>query len=492
MECVDENPIFLSPVAVFANRLLNGDISKDKEERLSGLLVRTTDYFGLENNLTEVLIRHSMSPINPAPPLKYLPSSYLHGSLRAPGAIYQNIVDKEFNQGDFSLIFGTKFGKNTALKEFQKDNKSIDCEFIYIHDGATVDRGTVFDKTMCNDIAKDNGICVDDECLAHGPGACNGCKTDPDNFGDLVGRWAEANHKLTEFYYQSCFYDTTEDAVVASNSLWSHRRRWFLDVDVPIDYQGYTECATSLNIAEPGMADAVVLTLHRTAENTTPQSVCHFPNHVWLEDRLKVAYEQGHGDLPVLFYRESNGVHRISDCVRLLGARDCDDAWQKEFFSQEYDFSGACLHKPPGCSEVYYFPADPSREETCSAFTDMGKERIDRLCREEKSQDARTAYEKLMNPKTRTSTKAESKDSQTPSSHTKAHISPDIQLLAAESFSGRPFDTTNSKTRVIVGASLAQNPSSTDWGLHALFFLSGLIISLFFRKKLSFSFSRES
>lgn len=474
-ECTDDFPQTVSPIAVFANQLMHAD---KEQGQLSGLLIRTADYFGLEN-LTEVMIRHNVVPPNPIPPVKYLPSSYLHASLRAPGAIYQNMIDKEVNEGDFALLFGTKFGENKLLKEFQKGNKAITIEFVYPHDAATVDRGTVFDKSLCLDIGKDHGICVGEECLANGPGACGGCKVKPDKFGDLVSRWSEeTTNTLSNFYFQSCYYDTIADAVTASNSLWDTRGRWNSDPDAVNDYQGYNECASSLNINDQGMADAIVLTLHRTPESL-PKSLCAFPNHVWFKDRLELASKKGYGDLPVLFYRESNGIHRIQDCVTHFGGYRCDDAFQKEFFSQEYNFDGPCLHRPPGCDEVYYFPADG---EKCSAFTDMGKERIERLCREEKEQDARVAYEKFMKPKERSFTRKERSDAQTEAAkREKARDS----LLRMQS-----FQNTTANARVIVSSStlLIQGGGggatiNDDWPLHVLFFLAGIVVSLLLRSK---------
>jgi hypothetical protein len=464
-----------------------------------GLLVRTAD--GLEGT-SEVLKRRNVAAStlpDPVPPVKYLPASFVHASMRAPGAIYQNIAEKERNEGDFALLYGTQFRQNSAFQEeFQQNDKAIDCEFIYPHGAATIDRGTVFDKAMCNNKASTNAICVadDKECLAHGPGACNGCKANPHDVGNLVGTWiADKNHELLEtFRDHSCYYDNIQDAVTASNSLWSQRKRWYTySENAATEYQGYTECATaSLHMDDPGMADAIVLTLHRTPEPSA-QSACHFPNHVWLDQRLKVAYEKGHGDLPVLFYRESHGIHRIHECVTVFGGRECDDAWQKEFFSQEYQFDGSCLHKPPGCDEVYYFPGAPG--ETCPAFTDAGKERIERLCREEKNHNARRAYEKLFRKSADSQQqqlvvdeKNQEEDVNSPPASSLLtgldKQSGDSQVLSSSSATDTPIVPSAVDSRTMVdSAMLIQGTSTTDLIVNATFFMIGMMVTLFLRRK---------
>lgn len=498
-ECVNAFPQFLSPVAIFANRMLHADLSQPKnEDALSGLLIRTEDVFALDN-FTDIMLRNDVIlPNSTLLPLKYMPSSYLHASIRGSEAIYQNYFDKEKNQGDYALLFGTKFSQNTAFKEFQKgDNKAITVEFSYPHDAATIDRGTVFDKDLCRHRSKEAAICIDGEsCLAHGPGGCGGCKVKPEHIGDFLARYAEINDIRIGFWYESCYYDSLADTVTASNSAWDTHRRWSADVENGIsEYQGYNECATSLNIGDKGMADAIVLTLHHT-NDLMPQSVCNFPNHVWLRDRLQLAFDRGHGDLPVLFYRETRGIHSIKDCVSLFGGHNCDDAWQKEFFSQEYFFGGACLHKPPGCDEVYYFPADG---EQCSSHTDMGKDRIAGLCRDEKDQDARTAYEKFMKPpKERTFTKNELDGAQTQTSshvntvgvpkHHRAPANLDISVayqLPSSTGGIRSVEFVNGASDYKVSSTIVvQEQFSIDWATHVLFLLIGMIVGLFFRAKI--------
>lgn len=500
--CTEDRPQFLSPTANFANRMLTGDWSRGEY----GLLIRTVDYFDESTEgIKEIIERHGIEPPDPIPPIQHLPSSFLHSSIRAPGAIYQNIVDKEFNQGDFALLYGTRFSKNTIFKEFQE--KEMDCEFIYPHDAATIDRGTVFDKTMCNDIAKDHAICVpgggegdEEKCIAHGPGACGGCKVDAAEFGDLVGQWAESHEKLSNFFYTSCFYDTIEGAVTSSNSLWRERERWYDQAGYHDSYQGYNECATSLSIKD-APADAVVLTIHRTMSGD-PQNVCHFPNHVWLDDRLRDAFAKGHGDLPVLFYRESLGIHTVQDCQRILKGVGCEDAYHKEFFSQEYQFdTGACLHRPKGCDEVYYFPAEATgdgEEKVCSATTKAGRDRIKKLCERgyEQKQDARVAYDEILN-----------KIGQTPVVH-------------ATSKEGRPFSAEkplelfkNSTTNMLLSTPdtlprntmrgggtrqhqhysapkpptttfVHESPAGFAWVNHFVFLIMGLVVALFLQRKL--------
>lgn len=507
--CPDAKPAYLSPVAKFANRLLTGDWEKGE----FGLLVRTVDYFfdGDVDSIREAILKHNNIPPDPIPPVRYLPSSYLHASIRAPGAIYQNVHEMDANRGDFALLFGTKFAKNTIFQEhaaFQNNNQTLDCEHIYMHDAGTVDRGTVFDKTMCNDASAEADICMDGDgdekrCLAHGPGGCGGCKAAPEDVGPLVAEWVEArDEKMRSFYSASCYYDDIKNVVIGSNSLWRERFRWHDEAELSHTYQGYTECATNLDIAHPHMADAVILTLHRT-DNPLPQTICNFPNHEFLLDRLQQAYDKGHGDLPVLFYRESPGIHSVDECARLFGGKACDDAWHKEFFSQEYHFvsSGACLHRPPGCDEVYFFPADNDDDNTnneCSAYTDKGKSRIDRLCGgREQRQDARVAYDTILKKSKRTPVvvKATTISEETPAPINVPEPTSEPVNTTVASFLVDSRET-NLRASIVGGAA---STTTVEVGtslttINAMFFLVGMILSVFLQRrgKISIGYERKT
>lgn len=262
-DCMRTFSVFSSPMARFANRLMQGDRSKGEY----GMLLRTVDVF--DNNPTDLYnvmvdggifddMNRSGIPVpTELPPLKTISSSYLHGSIRAAGGIYQNIFfDRERNQFDFSLLYATNFAKNTIFKDFQVKEKLLDCEYAYLYDAGTIDRGTVFGKSNCWNF-QHNALCLGgDNCHANGPGSCNGCRVPPDEFGDFVGRWieAEGTRETMEYLYGwSCYYDDLEDAVTASNTLWTNRHRWWYDTHSETGsclYQGYNECATQLHMLE--------------------------------------------------------------------------------------------------------------------------------------------------------------------------------------------------------------------------------------------------
>ena len=238
-------------------------------------------------------------------------------------------------------------------------------------------------------------ICVDGECLANGPLTCGGCKVNPEQYGELISRWSETVtfSKLHVMWHAACYYEFLEDAVSASNSMWETRERWKFDPH-PLAYDGYTECGSSISIGEIDMADAIIIPLHRTDERFIDQTVCHHPNHAGLENRLILAEKQGYGDHPILWYRESMGIVDDAECSERFNGSGCEDSFHKDFFAQEIEFPNkSCLHKPPDCDEVYFFPADGDR---CSARTEKGEERIAQLCQAERQHDARLAWEGML------------------------------------------------------------------------------------------------
>lgn len=177
-DCKKTLPVFQSPMAQFANRLMQGDKSKGEY----GMLMRTVDYFDMssteiydvmeQHGVFEDLKRDGIPVPKTLPPLKTLSSSYLHGSIRAAGGMYQNVFEKEQNQFDFSLLYATKFARNTIFKDFQEDDSSklLDCEYTYLYDAGTVDRGTVFEKSNCWRIPHME-MCLEDQCAARAMGA---------------------------------------------------------------------------------------------------------------------------------------------------------------------------------------------------------------------------------------------------------------------------------------------------------------------------------
>ena len=114
-------------------------------------------------------------------------------------------------------------------------------------------------------------------------------------------------------------------------------------------------------------------------------SICdYFAMHI-LEARLNLAFEMGYGDKPVLMYSEGKGMNN-ADCQRFWNGIDCDNGYRREFFVQDFNFSnGACIYRPPNCSEAYYFrPIHRDDSEAgCDAFFEKKKIRIEILCSKE-------------------------------------------------------------------------------------------------------------
>lgn len=355
------------------------------------MLVRTVDKqlsSVTEKGLLDLLRFHEVE-VDPPVHIQYLPSTYLHSSIRASGAIYQ-----EDPIDTFTILVGTKFANNTSLERFQSNGtQSVGCDYIFPTDGTSIERGSILGYDFCSE-KRLFDVCVDGECLANGPKSCGGCKVDPKSYGDLVARWAETvlNATLYVPWHVACYYNSFHEAIVASNSMWKERSRWFIEEN-PLSYFGHTECGSSIRIGEIDMADAIVFPLHRT-DSRMPQSVCNYPDHRVLERSLIKAYNAGYGDLPVLWYRESLGVGDIEECSLLFQGNGCEDSWKKEFFSQEFKFGNhSCVARPPGCDDAYFFPADG---EECSAYTELGRRRIDKLRRKEKLHDARVAWEEIL------------------------------------------------------------------------------------------------
>lgn len=458
---------FLSPVASFANHMLNGNWSKGEQ----GLLVRTFDKTLAKvdpDSLLELVKEHDLpeSFRNPVPPLKFLPSSYLHASMEAPGAIYSEYVKPEEPLGDFTLLIGTKFANNTSMERFQRNNKAIGCEVIYPADSTSIERGSIFGIEYCSP-GRLSEVCVEGECLAEGPAACGKCQVEPSNYGDVLSRWIEMinNETLSYVFRTTCYYHSFRDAIVAANSMWKERARWFT-YELAISYQGYTECASdAAEMNNIDMADAIVLTLHRT-DNAMPQTHLQHSDHDLVEKRLVHAHQKGYGDLPVIWYRESVGIQSIETCVELFNGRNCDTPWQKEFFSAEFMFGNKnCLYKPPECDEVYYFPADG---DECSAFTDKGKERMKKLCQNERKHDARIAYEDILSGK-----------------H-ELYTSPMMLLRSAASDQqDSPHQAATINTDFVTAA-----PSS--WLTNSSFLFLGVMVSVFFGpRKIKIQLSKD-
>lgn len=373
-ECARQNPAFQSPVGITSNRLLWGD--NDKGE--VGVLVRSIDMFDYGPSGYEAALKNiDLTPETFT--LNYLPASHLHGSMRASGAIFE-----ETKENSAAILVGTKYKKNWAMKEYQRSENTVDCVTYFPSDAGSLSRGVLESPTLCR---RDHSapLCVEEDCLADNDSACGGCKVPPREMGDLVARWYEQENTRTAgpFTYSMCDYADIEDMVIASNSLWKERHRWF---DMSPEYSGYSECPATISILDhESVADALVIPLY-VGDPNLALTLCDYPDMSMIGRRLEKVWNLSRGNLPVLFYRETQGLRKIEECQKLWGGEDCNDGFHKEFFSQEYLFDDhSCIHRPSGCQEVYYFPPDGNQ---CSAFTNAGKSRIEELCAKEGRMDA--------------------------------------------------------------------------------------------------------
>lgn len=377
--CRRQFPMFQSTVAVTSNRLLWGDWDKGEY----GLLARSVDLY--DQPPQKVKEVYALYELDEVPALHYLPAVYLHASLRMPKAIFEESPDNSF-----ALLVGTKYAKNTAFKAAQGTRGGVvDCENYYPTDAGTILRGVLEQPgaTFCRS-GRLTPSCVNGQCLtAESDSACGQCLIPGAKFGDHMGRWSESNNeKIGGLTYRSCWYDKSREGlkemIAASNSLWVERHRWH-DRE-RFTYDGWAECPVTKNIQQNEMVDAIAIPLYRMGETSDP-SLCEYSNHDFIYQRLKLAYEKGYGELPILFYRETPGMKKASDCERMWGGTNCENGYAKHFFSQEYRFgNGACIHRPAGCNETYYFPpanTSTPEEVMCSAFTEESTARIESLRR---------------------------------------------------------------------------------------------------------------
>jgi hypothetical protein len=158
-DCRKEFPVSNdSHLAKLVNRLLWGDWDRGE----CGVLVRSMDVFDDPEALAKMYGILSIDPTKQAKPV-YLPGSFLHASMRAWGAMYAVI---EGNPDFFTVLAGTKYKQNWAMKEFQLDG-TVDCPNYYPIDAATVGRGVLDDPnaTFCKP-EQTGACCVNGTCLA--------------------------------------------------------------------------------------------------------------------------------------------------------------------------------------------------------------------------------------------------------------------------------------------------------------------------------------
>ena len=127
-----------------------------------GVLVRTFDLFDNGHVVYKEALTKYVSIDTEMPTLH---------SIRASHEIFPRTQDNAF-----TLLVGTKYKKNWAMKDFQV-NGTVDCQTYYPTDAGTTTRGVLEDPnaTFCR--PKDSvAVCVNGTCLADSDSACSGCK----------------------------------------------------------------------------------------------------------------------------------------------------------------------------------------------------------------------------------------------------------------------------------------------------------------------------
>jgi hypothetical protein len=210
------------------------------------------------------------------------------------------------------------------------------------------------------------------------------------HFAELFSNLAKDTY-FGNFYSRTvCSYPGTEqglkDMIAASNSLWKQRRGWcrfddqLCHTSSERKYRGHTECMASKNIMNVEMADGILIQMPSKIFERQVNLERFFPYlYDFLFEKLQELYDWGYTELPIVFMEEIKGMSP-EECRRYWGGVDCQVGYRKEVYTQALNFSnGACIASPPGCNEVYYFPADKHtgacvpilQNKTCRAEKDM-------------------------------------------------------------------------------------------------------------------------
>ena len=223
--------------------------------------------------------------------------------------------------------------------------------------------------------------------------SCDSSKVPPhaigDYFTELFSNLAKGTY-FGNFYSRTvCSYPGTEqglnDMIAASNSLWKQRHGWCLFDDQlchksELKYRGHTECMASKNIMNAEMVDGILIQMPPRIFETQVALEQVYPSlYNFMLERLQDLHDWGYAELPIVFMEEIKGMSPEA-CERYWGGVDCQVGYRKEVYTQALNFSnGACIASPPGCNEVYYFPADKHtgtcipilKNKTCLAEKDM-------------------------------------------------------------------------------------------------------------------------
>ena len=308
-------------------------------------------------------------------------ASFLHASMRAPNSVFHDRRG-EWKYAIPALMVGSKFRRHRDHIIID-DNKTedqpfVDCVLYYPANGGTQELGLTGGGVDVNgkgchrdDMKKlcfQNNSCSE---LYNIDCSCDSTKVPPnmigDHFTELFSNLANDTY-VGNFYERTvCSYPGTEqglnDMIAASNSLWMQRHGWCrFDEQIchtsETMYRGHTECLASKNILNVEMVDGIVIQMpHRSFKRQDTLEQFHPYVHDWLLERLQEFDDWGYKELPIVFMEEIKGMSPEA-CQRYWGGVDCQVGYRKEVYTQAFNFSnGACIASPPGCNEVYYFPA---------------------------------------------------------------------------------------------------------------------------------------
>ena len=309
----------------------------------------------------------------------YVPSSYLHASLRPSNALL-SWFKFEGGEAAAGFLVGSRYSVNWAMQQGQDMVHTPTC---YPGDAGSFRRNSLTKESHgmgCHLRAPQGGICLNGTCLydIENNCVCNYKQVPGRDFGDFLSRWmASRGQRARAPWNLLCSYETNlvgmTEMVAASNSLWTERRRWQHNNDS--HYIGYTECPATENMKDKNMLDAIIVRLPITDKHHASFS-CDYPGnvHVAARNALMHMHEVGFHDLPVVFLEQARGMPNQNECDRMWNGTNCMDGYRKEIFAETFDFDdGSCLAIPKGCKDVYYFPVN-NATGTCMISSDVCKQ----------------------------------------------------------------------------------------------------------------------
>jgi hypothetical protein len=385
---------YISPLAKETHRRLWGDLDDDNAE--AGILTRildAVDDWRMASNGSKYSERFRR--------VQLVSASFLHASMQAPNSVYHD-GDGEWNYAIPALMIGSKFRRrHVIVTNNTMDQPFVDCALYYPANAGSMQLGMAAGSVDANgkschrdDMKKlcfKNNSCSE---LYKIDCSCNSSKVPPhmigNHFAELFSNLAKDTY-FGNFYSRTvCSYPGTEqglkDMIAASNSLWKQRRGWcrfddqLCHTSSERKYRGHTECMASKNIMNVQMADGILIQMPSKIFERQVNLERFSPYlYNFLFEKLQELYDWGYTELPIVFMEEIKGMSP-EECRQYWGGVDCQVGYHKEVYTQALNFSnGACIASPPGCNEVYYFPADMHtgtcvpilQNKTCLAEKDM-------------------------------------------------------------------------------------------------------------------------